>query len=56
MNCCECNKILDEKDESIPKKWFGKFDGWKVFKLICCECIKDPEKLARWRKPKRIKG
>ena len=50
MQCCECAKIIDMTQKEIPPKWFAKYEGWKLIKLICADCIKVPEKLVKWVK------
>ena len=45
MNCCVCKKEIDlESGDSTNQKWYGKYNGQKLEKVICADCIKDPEK------------
>jgi len=51
MNCCECEKSIDLTDHELKEEkaqWFGYFKAEKCIKVICLDCISDPEKKARY--------
>lgn len=49
MKCCECSKEVDVSKSDVPPAWFGKYEGDKQVAVICATCIKQPEKLKKWR-------
>jgi hypothetical protein len=49
MKCCVCNKEVDEKNNNIPPKWYGKYTCGKLIELICDVCIRKPEGIKKWK-------
>ena len=49
MKCCTCDRELDTTVCVIPPAWFGLYLGATLIKVICKDCIRDPEKKASYR-------
>lgn len=52
MKCCGCNKEINLKisyKDGQPT-WYGKYQGSICVKVICRECITDPEKKEEYLK------
>ena len=51
MNCCGCNKKIDITQHELVNEeaqWYGKYKVETCVKAICSDCIKDPEKKAKY--------
>jgi len=50
MKCCGCEKTVKLTVNVIQgkEKWYGKYVGTVIDKVICEECIKVPEKKAKY--------
>jgi len=52
MKCCSCNKEID-KNVSLKDghaQWYGRYKNNVCIKVICHDCIKDPEKKKKYSK------
>ncbi len=54
MKCCGCNKAMKLTVGIIQGEplWFEKVVGQTRTKVICAECIKDPEKKNEYKRDK----
>ena len=48
--CMFCGKEIDTEENVIPPKWFGTYRKGELLMVICDVCIKDQDKLAKYRK------
>lgn len=53
MNCCGCGKLFDPNKSILDGNgnplWYGKYKAGTCIKIICSECIKNPNKKALYK-------
>lgn len=50
MKCCSCEKEVDTKNNDVPPKWYGIHVGADLKKVVCDECIKTSDGMAKYEK------